>query len=234
VSPCSYLVDGSGAFVSQMPSNESRAMAAFWTRRMASDLGLSAIPLIAASGSGMNRLIRGGNEGEAAAFMAATRAELSAINGSGYNLQLEEPGNATIQGEWEGFLGAWADALAPATLAVIIGGDCRGRDWMWMDCGNYRELQVNHTNIRVITEATYEKYPPNWKDFEANIVRGLGKEVAQLGLEYGPPLLNPANGCLPAARASGVTTLYVWVNTPAAGNSSQAAWDAFGWWVQGL
>lgn len=234
VSPCSYLVDGSGAFVSQMPTPQSKAMASFWTERMASELGLSAIPLIAASGTGMNRLIRAGNEGEAAAFIAATVAELRAINGSGYNLQLEEPGNATIQAAWEGFLGAWADALAPSTIAVIVGGDCRGRDWMYMDCGNYKELQVNHTNIRAITEATYEKYPPNWKDFEGNIVRGLGKEVAQLGLEYGPPLLNPANGCLPLARASGVTTLYVWVNTPEAGNTSQAAWDAFGWWVQGL
>jgi hypothetical protein len=157
-------------------------------------------------------------------------AELSAIGGSGFNVQLEEPGNATIKAEWEAFLGAWADALAPRSLALILGGDCRARDWMWMDCGDYRLLQQSHPNLRAITEATYEKEPSAWKSFEANIVRGLGTAVAQLGLEYGPPLRNPANGCLPAARAAGISTLYVWVNTP---GMSSSDWAAFGWWVGG-
>jgi hypothetical protein len=157
-------------------------------------------------------------------------AELDAVGGAGYNVQIEEPGNGTLKAAWEGFLGAWADALAPRTIAIILGGDCRARDWMYMDCGDYRLLQASHGNVRAITEATYEKEPAAWKEFEANIVRGLGVAVAQLGLEYGPPLLNPGNGCLPAARAAGVKALYVWVNTPGMNSS---AWDAFGWWVGG-
>ena len=233
VSPCSYLVDSSGAFTTQMPTPQARALAAGWTRRMAGELGLAAIPLIAASGSGMNALLRAGNGAARAAFIAATVAELRAIGGAGYNVQLEEPGNATIKAEWVAFLGAWADALAPATIALILGGDCRARDWMYMDCGDYRLLQQNHSNVRAITEATYEKEPAAWKDFERNIVRGLGAGVAQLGLEYGPPLRNPGNGCLPQARASGVRTLYVWVDPPAAGAQGDADWDAFGWWTGG-
>ncbi len=232
VAPCSYLVTSSGEFVSQMPSNETAALAKWWTRRMAADLGLSVLPLIAASGTGMNALIRSGNGAAAAAFIAATVAELRAVNGAGYNVQLEEPGNETIKEEWEGFLGAWADALAPATISMIIGGDCRGRDWMYMDCGDYKLLQRNHSNLRAITEATYTKEPSAWMEFERNIVRGLGLPVAQLGLEYGPPLDNPLNGCLPQARASGVRALYVWVNPPE-GAGNQSAWDAFGWWLSG-
>jgi tartrate-resistant acid phosphatase type 5 len=230
VAPCSYLVDSAGAFISQMPSPAAAAQAANWTRRMNSELGLDVLPLIAASGVGMNTLIRSGNGAAAAAFIADTVAELRALGGAGYNLQLEEPGNATIKAEWEAFLGAWADALAPSTISVIIGGDCRGKDWMFMDCGDYKLLQRNHSNVRAVTEATYEKEPAAWKDFEENIVRGLGLPVAQLGLEYGPPLLNPGNGCLPLAKAAGVRTLYVWVDTPA-GTANQTAWDAFGWWL---
>jgi hypothetical protein len=197
---------------------------------MNSELGLDVLPLIAASGVGMNALIRSGNGAAAAAFIADTVAELRALGGVGYNLQLEEPGNATIKAEWEAFLGAWADALAPSTISIIVGGDCRGKDWMFMDCGDYKLLQLNHSNVRAVTEATYEKEPAAWKDFEENIVRGLGLPVAQLGLEYGPPLLNPSNGCLPLAKAAGVKALYVWVDTPA-GAANQTAWDAFGWWL---
>jgi hypothetical protein len=229
VAPCSYVVSSDGAFGTQMPSAETAAMAASWTRRMANELGLAVYPLIAASGAGMNLLIRQGGAA-AAAFIAATVAELRAVNGSGYNVQLEEPGNSTIKAEWETFLGAWADALAPATISIILGGDCRARDWMYMDCGDYKLLQLNHSNIRAITEATYEKEPSAWLDFERNIVRGLGLPVAQLGLEYGPPLLNAGNGCLPAAKAAGITTLYIWVNTPE-GTGNQTAWDALGWWL---
>ena len=196
---------------------------------MSAELGLAAIPLIAASGTGMNQLIRAGNGAAAAAFIAQTVAELDRVGGAGYNLQLEEPGSPSIKSEWVAFLGAWADALAPRTIAVIIGGDCRARDWMYMDCGDYKLLAAaNHPNLRAIAEATYVKEPAAWKDYEANLVRGLGPAVAQLGLEYGPPLLNPGNGCLPAARAAGVKTLYVWVNTPGMNSS---AWDALGWWV---
>jgi len=108
---------------------------------MATDLGLAVVPLIAASGSGVNKLLCPGNGAAAADFIAATVAELEAVGGAGYNVQIEEPGNATIKAEWEVFLGAWADALAPRTLAIIIGGDCRARDWMYMDCGDYRLLQ---------------------------------------------------------------------------------------------
>ena len=228
VAPCLYLVQVDGSFVSQMPSAAAAALARGWTARMARELGLAALPLIAASGSGMNLLLRPGSGAAAAAFIAATVAELDALGGAGYNLQLEEPGNATIQAEWKAFVGAWADALAPRTLSVIIGGDCRGRDWMWMDCGDYRVLQASHPNLRAITEATYEKEPSAWLQFERNIVRGLGLPVAQLGLEYGPPLLNAGNGCLPAAWAAGVRALYVWVNPPGANSTD---WDALGWWV---
>jgi hypothetical protein len=223
VAPCSYFVSGDGSFTSQMSNASTAALAFDWTRRFANELGLATNPLIAASGSGMNALIRAGNEANASAFIAQTVAELVALNGSGYNVQLEEPGSPEIEAEWKVFLGKWADALAAAgnkTIALILGSDCRSRDWMYMDCGDYRLLQQNHSNIRGITEATYTKEPSAWIDYAENIVRGLGNPVAQLGLEFGPPLLNHNNGALPKARELGVTT--IWVRTRRSFASSPA------------
>ena len=236
VAPCSYFVSSDGSFTSQMSNASTAALAFSWTRRYATELGLATNPLIAASGTGMNALIRAGNEANASAFIAQTVAELVALNGSGYNVQLEEPGNATIKAAWETFLGAWADALAAAggkTIALILGSDCRSKDWMFMDCGDYRLLQANHSNIRGITEATYTKEPSAWIEYAEDIVKGLGNPVAQFGLEYGPPLLNHLNGALPKARELGVTTIWVWVWTNAP-EVSDAIWAAFGWWVNGV
>jgi hypothetical protein len=236
VAPCSYFVSGDGSFTSQMSNASTAALAFEWTRRFASELGLATNPLIAASGTGMNALIRTGNEANASAFIAQTVAELVALNGSGFNVQLEEPGSPEIEAEWKIFLGKWADALAAAgnkTIALILGSICRDRDWMYMDCGDYKLLQQNHSNIRGITEATYTKEPSAWIDYAENIVRGLGNPVAQLGLEFGPPLLNHDNGALPKARELGVTTLFVWVWTNAPG-MTDAMWASFGWWVNGV
>jgi len=212
------------------------ALAANWTRGMARELGLTVTPLLAASGSGMNAVIAEPAGGPlSSAFIAASVAELVALGADGYNLQLEEPGSPTIRDAWLSFLGRWLDALAAAggkTLAVIVGGDCRGRDWMYMDCGDYRLFAANASaprpNLRVITEATYEQEPAAWRGILANAVRGLGAGLLQPGLEYGPPLLNPGNGCLAAAKAANISTLYVWVDTP----TQAAQWDAFGEWLR--
>jgi hypothetical protein len=227
-------MDGSGAFISQMNASWA-AVAANWTRAMVDDLGLAAVPLLAASGSGMNRVIAEPAGGPlSSAFIAASVAELVAIGGAGYNVQLEEPGSPTIKAQWLDFLGRWVDALAAAggkTLAIIIGGECRARDWMWMDCGDYRLFAANASmprpNLKVITESTYEQEPAAWKGILANAVRGLGADLLQPGLEYGPPLDNPANGCHAAAKAANISTLYVWVNTP----TTQSQWDSFGSWL---
>ena len=104
---------------------------------------------------------------------------------------------------------------------------------MWMDCGDYRVLQQNHSNIRGITEATYTKEPSTWIGYAEDIVHGLGNPVAQFGVEYGPILFNHDNGALPKARELGVTTIFVWVwtNTP---DVSDAFWSGCGWWVNGV
>ena len=183
-------------------------------------------------GSLSDALVRGHDVG--VGRIAASVAELVAIGGAGYNLQLEEPGSPTIKAQWLDFLGRWLDALATAggkTLAIIIGGECRARDWMFMDCGDYRLFAANASmprpNLRVITESTYEQEPAAWKGILANAVRGLGADLLQPGLEYGPPLDNPANGCHAAAKAANISTLYVWVNTP----TTQSQWDSFGSWL---
>jgi hypothetical protein len=234
VAPCSYLMNGSGAFISQMNASAA-ATAANWTRGMARGLGLTVLPLLAASGSGMNAVIAEAPGGPlSSAFIAASVAELVSLGADGYNLQLEEPGSPAIRDAWLAFLGRWLDALAAAggkTLAIIIGGDCRARDWMYCDCGDYKLFAANASaprpNLRVITESTYEQEPAAWRSILANSVRGLGADLLQPGLEYGPPLNNPANGCQAAAKAANISTLYVWVNTPTA----QAQWDAFGAWL---
>ena len=234
VAPCSYLMNDAGAFVSQMNASAA-AMAANWTRGMSHSLGLSVVPLLAASGTGMNAVIAEPAGGPlSSAFITASVTELAAIGGAGYNVQLEEPGSPLIKARWLDFLGRWLAALDAAggkTLAIIVGGDCRAKDWMYMDCGDYRAFAANasapHANLRIITESTYEQEPAAWRDILANALRGLGAELLQPGLEYGPPLDNPANGCQAAAKAANVSTLYVWVNTP----SAQAQWDAFGSWL---
>jgi len=86
---------------------------------------------------------------------------------------------------------------------------------------------VLRPNLRVITEATYEQGPAAWRGVLANVVRGLGAGLVQPGLQYGPPLEDPANGCQAAAKAANVSGLYVWVDTP----TRQAQWDAFGAWL---
>ena len=93
VAPCSYFVSADGSFTSQMSNASTAALAFNFTRRFATELGLATNPLIAASGAGINALIRTGNEANASAFIAQTVAELVALNGSGYNVQLEEPGS---------------------------------------------------------------------------------------------------------------------------------------------
>lgn len=242
IAPCSYLLDGNGSFTTQFPNASAAAAAAQWTSRMVSELGLRALPLLAASGTGMNLLLADATL--ASSFIAATVQEATAVGLSGYNVQLEEPGNATIKAAWLSFLGNWLDAAAEAdlTLSIIIGGDCRGKDWMFVDCGDYRVLAAGgatpgappRPNLRVITEATYTGEPSAWKDYLDNIVRGLGANITAPGLEYGPPLENPGNGCLPAAAAAGVRELYVWVDPPAGSNTTVAAtWAALGWWVAG-
>ena len=228
VAPCIYLIGGDGVFSDQMGNASNLAAARNATLSFKRDMGLDTVPLLAASGTGMNLILRDAALAQRA--IDATVAEAVALNLSGYNLQLEEPGSPEIQANWTIFLTKWLAALdnVGSTLAVIIGGDCRARDWMWMDCGNYREMYAaGSTNLRVITEATYEQNPPTWKDFLANIVRGLGPEIAQLGYEYGPPSNNPDNGCLPAAAAANVSTMYLWVNPP----ESNASWDGMGWWL---
>ena len=104
-------------------------------------MGLDTIPLLAASGTGMNKIIN--DSSLAASVIQATVNEALSLNLSGYNLQLEEPGSPEIQVLWMTFLTKWLKALDAAggkTLAVSIGGDCRGRDWMYMDCGNYKQM----------------------------------------------------------------------------------------------
>jgi hypothetical protein len=227
--PCLYLMGGDGVFTTQMPNASATAMARGWTARMGLELGLKVRPLLAASGSGMNLILQ--QPVKAAAFIAATVAEAKALGLAGYNVQLEEPGNATIAKTWLSFLSTWLDVAAPlgVTLSIIIGGDCRQHDWMFVECGDYRVLGASKPNLRVITEATYVQEPAQWKDYLTNIVRGLSPAVAAPGVTYGPVLDNPGNGCLPAAAAAGVRELYVWVDLP----TEEAAWDALGWWVSG-
>jgi hypothetical protein len=93
-----------------------------------------------------------------AEFVSSALAEALAIGLSGYNVQLEEPGNSTIKIAWVAFLGYWLDVFRAHNLSVsiIIGGVCRARDWMYMDCSDYRALaESGHSNLRIITEATY-------------------------------------------------------------------------------
>jgi hypothetical protein len=153
---------------------------------MASELGLRVLPLLAASGTGMNLVLgdASGNLGKGtwaycgseirfmhprsccahllppgmAEFVSAAVAEALTVGFSGYNVQLEEPGNATIKAAWVAFLGYWLDEFGAhnLSLSIIIGGVCQARDWMYMDCGDYRALaDTGHSNLRVITEATY-------------------------------------------------------------------------------
>lgn len=232
VAPCLYLVGADGTFTLQVPPAVA-AVARNWTARFVSDLGINALPLIAASGTGMNAVIS--NATLSAALIAATVSEARALGLSGYNLQLEEPGSPLIKEQWSAFLRSWLAALSPLTLSVIIGGDCRARDWMYMDCGDYVLLALNatdpHNNLRLISEATYEGEPTVWREFLANLVRGATPALLNLGLEYKPPLLNPANGCLPAATAANVTGIYVWVDPPADNATAAAAWPALEAWV---
>jgi hypothetical protein len=250
VSPCNYLMDGSGAWTTQFANASQAATAARYTRALsAPPLSLDVLPLIAASGSGMNRALANATLGDA--FIAASVAEAVALNLSGYNLQLEEPGNATVATAWLAFLKRWLAALAaapappagagrPRTLAVIIGGDCRGRDWMDVDCGNYRQVfeapDGSGANLRVVSEATYEMEPKTWLAYLADLARGLGTGgLLQPGLEYGPPSDRPGvNGCLPAAAQAGVRTLYFWVDPPDQSPppwGGDAAWAGLGWWL---
>lgn len=236
VAPCSYLVGSDGVWTTQFPNASVAAMARGWTARFTNELRLQVSPLLAASGTGMNAAIANATLGDA--LIAASVAEARALGLTGFNLQLEEPGSAVIQAQWTAFLLRWLSALGPnVTLSVIIGGVCRARDWMWMDCGNYRQLAANasavpYGNLRLISEATYEGEPSAWKAYLADLVRGVSAPLLQLGMEVDKPTLtNPLNGCLPAAVSAGVRDLYVWVNTPGAGAGGQAAWDAFGWWL---
>jgi hypothetical protein len=235
VAPCSYSMDSSGLFTTQFATQADYWMASNWTLEM-TRLGLDAEPLLAASGSGMNVAISNITVGST--FIAATVAEAQRLGLSGYNLQLEEAGSPALQVQWETFLGEWLDALDAAgglRLSIIIGGYCHARDWMYMDCGNYKLLAENatapHANLRVISEATYEGDPTDWLEFAGGLVTGLGPQLAAFGMEYNAPLLDPATGCLARAAALGVTALYAWVNVPAVNDT--AAWDAFGWWLAG-
>lgn len=246
--PCSYLMSSSGAWTTQFSNASQASMAANYTLRLASPpLSLAVYPLIAASGTGMNLALADASIGDA--FIAASVAEAVALNLSGYNLQLEEPGNATIAIAWLVFLRRWLLALAaapappggrPRTLAVIIGGDCRGKDWMYVDCGDYRAVYEapdgSGANLRVISEATYEMQPRSWLDYLSNLARGLGQTgLLQPGLEYGPPADRPTvNGCLPAAAKAGVRSLYYWVDPPDQSPppwGGDAAWAGLGWWL---
>jgi len=230
VAPCLYLIEGDGSFTTQLGNQSNIDLARNMTLFYKNEMGLDTVPLLAASGTGMNKIIN--DSSLAARVIEATVNEALALNLSGYNLQLEEPGSPETQVAWMAFLTLWLKALDAAggkTLAVIIGGDCRSRDWMYMDCGNYKQMfESGSTNLRVITEATYEQNPPDFKVFLANIQRGLGSQLVQAGLEYGPPSNNPSNGCLPEVVALNVTTLYYWVNPP----SNQASWDGMGWFLQ--
>jgi len=229
VSPCLYLIEGDGSFTTQLGNQSNIDLARNMTLYYKNVMGLDTIPLLAASGTGMNKIIN--DSSLAATIIEETVNEAIALNLTGYNLQLEEPGSPEIQVAWMMFLTLWLKALDNAggkTLAVIIGGDCRARDWMYMDCGNYKQMyEAGSTNLRIITEATYEQYPPNWKIFLANIQRGLSSELVQAGLEYGPPINNPENGCLPEAISLNVSTIYLWVNPP----TDQASWNGMGYFL---
>lgn len=203
VAPCSYLMNEQGIFSTQVSARrfwvvdcETRdklaqfanasnaALARYWTLRMSTELALHTLPLIAASGSGMNRVLadptgrlgkgrrnlrdRASHELDGAtlqtpfhmhaAFITAALSEALAIGASGFNVQLEEPGNTSIKAAWVTFLGDWLDAFTANNLSVsiIIGGYCHTRDWMNMDCGDYKVLgEANHPNLGVISEATY-------------------------------------------------------------------------------
>jgi tartrate-resistant acid phosphatase type 5 len=233
VAPCSYFMSSDGSFTTQYANESSAALGAYWTKKMKTDLGLTVRPLLAASGSGMNLAIK--NETLAEQFILATVKEALAMNFSGYNIQLEEPGSPDIQLEWISFLERWLDAFAVngnMSISIIIGGVCRARDWMYMDCGNYRLIAQNATkprpNLFVIPEALYEGEPSLWKTYLADTAKGL-EELLVMGLEYKPPMTNPGNNCMIYALSKGVSSFYAWVNTP--GVTNQGVWDAFGYWL---
>jgi hypothetical protein len=239
VSPCTYLVDDYGNLTTQMNASWTE-LTRDYSSRMANELGLRVRPLIAASGVGINLMIK--DPALASTFINATLDEATALNYSGYNVQLEEPGNATIAVEWLAFLGEWLDAAATRglTISMITGSNCRGKDWMFVECGDYKLLAEGgngkppRPNLRIIPEYTYTREPSAWQDYLANLVRGLGTPLLAPGMTYGPPLDNPANGCLPAAATAGVRELYVWVNPPSGDNATVAQqWAALGWWVAG-
>lgn len=225
-SPCTYLMDSTGTLIYQVPDP---VLATNWTTQIVENIGIKAYPLIAANGGGMNRALANNTLGTL--FIEATIQEAIKYQYSGYNIQIEEPGNSTIETEWLNYLNQWLIAYQPynLTLSIITGSICRGKDWMNVDCGNYRLLHNNFSNFYVIPEATYEGEPSNWKDYMNDLVNGLGNTTAHLGMSSGlPPLTNPNNGCLPAALSRGIQSLYIWVNPP---EDNDPSWDGFGYFL---
>jgi len=224
-SPCSYLMDSNGSLTYQVPDP---VLATNWSSHITQTLGLKAYPLIAANGGGMNRAIA--NRTLGTLFIQATVQEALLYHYSGYNIQIEEPGNSTIEQEWKDYLIEWLTIYQQynLTLSIITGSICKGKDWMDMECGDYRALHANYSNLFVIPEATYEAYPPDWKEYAQDLVNGLGSTVHFGMVVSKPPIMNPLNGCLPQIINSGVKSLYFWVNPPA---DNDATWDGFGYFL---
>jgi hypothetical protein len=225
VAPCLYVVGADGVLALQV--NASAAAGARAATAAFAALGAPAEPLLAASGTGMNRII--GNASLAAALVAATVAEADALGLSGFNLQLEEPGSAAIAAAWLAFLRDWLRALAPRRITVIIGGTCRGADWMDVSCAGYAALAAAEPNLHLVAEATYASDPRAWREALASLAAGAPPPLLALGMTYAAPLLDAAAGCLATAAAAGVQRLYLWVDLP----PTESAWAAVAAWSSG-
>jgi hypothetical protein len=240
IAPWAYFVSDNGKFISRYNDTAIATIAAGWMQYFATNQNLRVRPLVAASSAGIALAACIPAVGEA--LGAAMLAQALLLRHTGFSIQLDgDPGGDTplAKAQWTALLASWLATFNAAglDLSVIIVGSCARTGRMEafnMTCADYRAIALNatdpHTNLRVISQATFTPDPNEWKTASNSLLHGLGPSIVSLGMLYNPPLVDPTHDCLTYALAGGIAVLYVWGDVPA----RNEAWDAFGFWLNGV